>query len=203
MAAVITAIGSVLAGAAVGSVPSGYLIGIARGVDVRAVGSGNIGFTNVFRTLGWWGIPVLVADVTKGLLPVAVSPALGLLGPAVGLGAVLGHTFTPWLSFRGGKGVATALGASTLLCPRSLAAGMAVFAVILIAFGFVSLSSMSLAVVLAPFTALLYPGDGTLLGCTAIVGAIILVKHLPNIRRLASGAEPRFGPWTRIFRRGR
>ena len=99
---------SLLAGAAFGSVPFGHIAGRLNGIDIRRHGSGNIGFTNVQRTIGWaWAVPVLLLDVTKGLVPTAIARSFGLVPPLVGIGAILGHVFCPWLGFKGGKGVAT------------------------------------------------------------------------------------------------
>ena len=116
-----------IAGFLLGSIPVGYIVAKAKGIDIRATGSGNIGATNVWRALGWqWGVTVLAADILKGLLPTLAAVLLtrgqtqasgwapsgaAWLAMATGLCAVLGHTFTPWLRFKGGKGVATGLGA--------------------------------------------------------------------------------------------
>jgi glycerol-3-phosphate acyltransferase PlsY len=104
----LTGIWSLLAGAAFGSIPFGYFAGKLRRTDIRRHGSGNIGFTNVQRTIGWaWAIPVLLLDAAKGLVPTALSGGIGLVPPLVGIGAILGHVFCPWLGFSGGKGVSS------------------------------------------------------------------------------------------------
>jgi glycerol-3-phosphate acyltransferase PlsY len=121
----------------------------------------------------------------------------------VGAGAILGHVFTPWLGFKGGKGVATTIGVSAVLCTRSLVAGLGIYAVVLLASGFVSVSSLAFGMALPAFTAVLYPHDTALIAFTAAVGVVIFVRHVDNIRRLASATEPRFGLWLKLFRRGK
>lgn len=193
---------SLLLGAACGSVPFGYLAGRVRGLDIRTRGSGNIGFTNVQRTMGWaWAIPVLVLDVAKGLVPTALASSLGLLPALVGLGAILGHVFTPWLRFNGGKGVATTIGVSAFLCSWSLLAGLGVYLVVLLATGFVSLSSLAFAATLPVLTAVIYPGNVALLAVTVGITLVILIRHRTNIARLAARTEPRLSLWLRLFRK--
>jgi len=191
-----------LLGFACGSIPFGWLAGRLRGTDVRQRGSGNIGFTNVQRTIGWaWAVPVLLLDAAKGALPAVFAPGLGL-GPAlVGLGAVGGHVFTPWLGFRGGKGVATTIGAAAVLCPRALLAGLAVYLIVLLASGFISLASIALALLLPLLVAGFYQGDVLLLGCVTAMSLLVLLRHRANIDRLSAGTEPRLGLWLRLFRR--
>lgn len=182
--------------------PFGYLAGRFRGFDIRRQGSGNIGFTNVQRTMGWgWAVPVLLFDVAKGIVPVALATRLGLLPALVGLGAVCGHVFCPWLGLHGGKGVATTIGVSAFVCPRSLLVGLGTYLVVLIATGFVSVSSLAFALMLPPLTALLYRNDPWLLAFTIGLSLIILLRHRANIERLTHGTEPRLALWIRLFRR--
>jgi glycerol-3-phosphate acyltransferase PlsY len=193
---------SILAGSVLGSIPFGYAAGRVNGIDIRTKGSGNIGFTNVQRTLGWgWALPVLILDVAKGMVPAALAPLLGLNAPLVGLGAILGHVFTPWLGFRGGKGVATTIGVAAVLCFWSLLPGLCVYIGVLLATGFISLSSLALAVLLPVLTALIYHEDTPLLIFTAGVGAVVFIRHLSNIKRLAAGTEPRLNLWLKLFKR--
>jgi len=193
---------SLLVGAAFGSIPFGYVAGRLNGIDIRQHGSGNIGFTNVQRTMGWtWALPVLLLDAAKGLAPTAMSHGFGLIPPLVGIGAVLGHVFCPWLEFKGGKGVATTIGVAAFLCPRALIAGLGIYLVLLAATGFVSVSSLAFAVALPALTALFYRGGGLLLLFAVGVGAIIVVRHVSNMRRLAAATEPRLGLWLRLFKR--
>jgi glycerol-3-phosphate acyltransferase PlsY len=193
---------SLLLGAAFGSIPFGYIAGRLSGTDIRTRGSGNIGFTNVQRTVGWaWAAPVLVLDVAKGLVPTALAAHLGLVPALVGLGAVLGHVFTPWLRFNGGKGVATTIGVAALLCPRSLLAALLLYLVVLLVSGFISLSSLAMAAALPLLTLAFYRHDLYLLLLTLGIGAVILVRHRSNIQRLAARTEPRLSLWLRLFRR--
>ena len=193
---------SLIVGAAFGSIPFGFLAGRLNRVDIRKRGSGNIGFTNVQRTIGWaWGIPVLLLDTAKGLVPTAVAHDFGLIPPLVGTGAVLGHVFCPWLRFNGGKGVATTIGVAAFLCPRSLFASLGVFVLILAITGFISASSLTLAVVLPLLTAVFYKGNLALLLFAVVVALIIIVRHTANIRRLAAGTESHLGLWLKLFRK--
>jgi acyl phosphate:glycerol-3-phosphate acyltransferase len=193
---------SFLAGAAFGSIPFGYIAGRLRGLDIRRHGSGNIGFTNVQRTIGWtWAVPVLLLDIAKGMVPTAVARGLGLIPPLVGIGAILGHVFCPWLGFKGGKGVATTIGVAALLCPRSLFVGLGIYFVVLAATGFISVSSLALAVALPILTAMFYRNSVLLLVFAAGVAVIIIARHVSNIRRLVAGTEPRLGLWLRLLRK--
>jgi acyl phosphate:glycerol-3-phosphate acyltransferase len=193
---------SLLVGAAFGSIPFGYLAGRLKRIDVRRHGSGNIGFTNVQRTIGWtWAVPVLLLDVAKGLVPTAIARGFGLVPPLVGIGAVLGHVFCPWLSFNGGKGVATTIGVAAFLCPRSLFVGLGIYVAVLAATGFISVSSLALAVALPILTTMFYRNSNLLLLFTAGAAIIIMVRHVSNIRRLVAGTEPRLGLWVKLFRK--
>ena len=193
---------SLLTGAAFGSIPFGYIAGRLNGIDIRRHGSGNIGFTNVQRTIGWaWAVPVLLLDVAKGLAPTTFARNFALVPALVGTGAILGHVFCPWLGFKGGKGVATTIGVAAFLCPRSLLAGLGIYLVVLAATGFISVSSLAFAAALPVLTALFYR-DGVLLLVFAVgVALVIIIRHGSNMRRLAAGTEPRLGLWLRLFRR--
>ena len=193
---------SLLVGAAFGSIPFGYVVGRLNGIDIRRRGSGNIGFTNVQRTIGWaWAVPVLLLDVAKGLAPTLVAHGFGLVPALVGIGAILGHVFCPWLRSNGGKGVATTIGVAAFLCPRSLFAGLGVFALVLAVTGFISASSLTLAAVLPLLTALFYRGDVALLLFAIVVALVIFIRHAANIRRLAARTEPRLGLWLKLFKK--
>jgi len=193
---------SFIAGAAFGSIPFGYIAGRLKRTDIRRHGSGNIGFTNVQRTMGWsWALPVLLLDVAKGLVPTAIAHGFGLVPPLVGIGAILGHVFCPWLGFKGGKGVATTVGVAAFLCPRSLLVGLGVYLVVLAATGFISASSLALAVALPILTAVFYRDSAFLLVFAAGVALVIICRHISNMRRLAAGTEPRLGLWVKLFRK--
>jgi glycerol-3-phosphate acyltransferase PlsY len=174
-----------------GSVPFGLILTRLAGAgDIRTIGSGNIGATNVLRT-GRKGLALatLLADLAKGAVPVALASAW--LGPdvavATALGAVLGHCFPPWLGFRGGKGVATAAGVILGLTPLVVLPALAVFVLVVWATRFVSLGSI-LAAAAAPMAAWLL-GLHQAAELYLLVAALIIVKHHANIGRLLAGTE--------------
>jgi glycerol-3-phosphate acyltransferase PlsY len=190
----------------IGSIPTGFLVARARGVDIRTVGSGNIGATNAVRVLGKaWGIGVLLFDFAKGWLacrwvPVLVCGLLHLQHPpdqALGLalvaavGAVLGHNFTPWLRFKGGKGIATSAGALVALVPGALLIGLVVWIILFAATRYVSLGSLGAAIALPVATWFTTHGDPALTILTTLLGLMAIVKHRTNIRRLLGGTENR------------
>ena len=186
-----------------GSIPFGFiLVRIFRGQDVLKTGSGNIGATNVARSSLALGILTLVLDALKGVAAVAVTRALfpgrNVLAGMAALFAIVGHMFPIWLKFRGGKGVATALGSFTLLAPASLLVTAGIFVAVVLAFRFVSLGSI-VAVALFPVLAWLlhdYAGAPQVLGLMVIAALLIIARHHQNISRLLAGAEPRF-QWRR------
>ena len=191
MAAIILSLLSYL----LGSIPAGFLVGSSAGVDVRSAGSGNIGATNVARTLGWKkGLVTLFADVAKGFLPVMAAHLLDLgaaAAAAAGLAAFAGHLYPVFLGFKGGKGVATAAGVYLAAMPLGAPVVLGVFALALLAGRRVSLASM-LAGVLAPVVAwaLSYPQEVAWM--SLIIGILVVLRHWENIRRLLAGEEPRF-----------
>jgi glycerol-3-phosphate acyltransferase PlsY len=206
MAAALSVVGCLLLAYVSGSLPFGLWLGLGlRGVDVRTVGSGNLGATNVYRELGPpIGIATLVLDVTKGALPVWLIPGAGFAhafpggaawcAVAVGITAVAGHVWTFLAGFKGGKGVATTVGVLLALSPPAFAVFVAVFVATLLLTRFVSLGSIlgSLAFVLA--LARLTP-DGVrspqfLLGVALAV--LVIARHRENIARLAKGEERKF-----------
>ncbi|MBN2464180.1 glycerol-3-phosphate acyltransferase, partial [candidate division WOR-3 bacterium] len=193
---------SLVVGAAFGSIPFGFFAGRFRRIDIRRHGSGNIGFTNVQRTIGWaWAVPVLLLDVAKGLVPTALAHDFGLIPPLVGIGAILGHVFCPWLGFNGGKGVATTIGVAAFLCPRSLFVALGVFVLAVLVTGFISASSLALTVALPLLTGLFYRGNTALLVFSVGVAIVIVVRHVANIKRLAAGTEPHLGLWLKLFKK--
>lgn len=211
-----------LAGFLAGSIPFGLLIAKAKGVDIRKHGSGNIGATNVGRVLGKpYFFLCFTLDFLKGFVPTLaagwlagalgkldLAPSLSLPWLGVMLATVVGHVLCPWLGFKGGKGVATALGALLAVFPALTIPGIATFVVFLIALrtmGYMSLASMvagvSLHVLIAAFMA-----NAPLLGYQRppiahavpfvalgfILGALVLYTHRTNIQRLRAGTEPKF-----------
>jgi acyl phosphate:glycerol-3-phosphate acyltransferase len=183
-----------------GSVPTGYLLGSRAGIDVRKAGSGNVGATNVARVVGkWQGIATLIADAMKGFIPVFVAARLNLsLGAAAlaGMAAFLGHLYPVFLAFRGGKGVATALGVFLGLAPLATLVLIVIFAAGMLATRIVSLSSM-IAAAAAPIVLWFfsYPPDVIVTG--AFLAIMIVWRHRANIKRLVYGTEPKFGASSR------
>jgi glycerol-3-phosphate acyltransferase PlsY len=179
-----------------GSVPTGLLLARAfGGVDIRTKGSGNIGATNVYRTLGRKvGILTLAGDCLKGVIPVLVAKALELPDiwiAAVGVAAFLGHIFPVFLRFKGGKGVATALGVFLAASPLAVLAALGVFIVVLVAGRFVSLASITAAACMPAFTALI-DRKPMIVAMSLLIAAIVIAKHRENIQRLRNGTESKF-----------
>uniref|UniRef100_A0A7C4LJK6 Glycerol-3-phosphate acyltransferase n=1 Tax=Schlesneria paludicola TaxID=360056 RepID=A0A7C4LJK6_9PLAN len=200
-----TTLGIALAGYLAGSIPFGFLIARwVAGIDLRAVGSGNIGATNASRVLGKkWGSLVLALDASKGLLPAWLLPLLFALPPearlhggvVAGVSAIVGHSFPIWLGFRGGKGVATSLGVALVLAPWGTLAAAAVFATVFGATRIVSASSLAAAIGFAIFQWFLLqpdPWSAEKWGITAFslgIPLLIVVRHHSNIARLLRGEE--------------
>jgi glycerol-3-phosphate acyltransferase PlsY len=190
-----------------GSIPTGYLVAKARGIDIRTVGSGNIGATNVFRHLGTpAGVFVLLADAAKGLVAVMVvsnlvasafhisagSQTHEWLRLVAGFTAILGHNYTCWLNFKGGKGIATSAGVIGALVPWSLVIILSVWLIVLALSRFVSLASIAAAATL-PFAAWLTRESLTIIIITALMAVLAIYKHKANINRLLNGTENRIG----------
>ena len=190
-----------------GSIPSGFLAASAHGIDIREVGSGNIGATNVSRALGRGaGIAVLLADCFKGWFAVEFLPRLVfvLLGvPAeaqtrelsqilAGLCVVLGHNYTVWLKFKGGKGIATSGGVLVALVPWALLIILGIWIVVFLISRYVSLASIAASFAL-PFATWLTDRRPLFVIVTAVMGALAIFKHHANIGRLLNGTESRFG----------
>jgi acyl phosphate:glycerol-3-phosphate acyltransferase len=179
-----------------GSVPTGLLLGRLYGIDVRQEGSGNIGATNLYRTVGRKvGIMTLIGDCLKGMLPVLLAWKLGGLGDQmqawVGLAAFCGHVFSIFLLFKGGKGVATALGVYLTLAPLAVLGAVVVFALLVFIWRYISLGSIIAAAVM-PLIIWFRPHSQQLLIATALISAIVIIKHHANISRLVSGTESAF-----------
>jgi len=198
---------SAIEGYLLGSIPTGYLVAAARGIDIRTLGSGNIGATNVFRFLGVpAGVFVLLADAFKGWLAVVLAtqlvwswyqPAGGQqarewLAIIAGLSAILGHNFTCWLHFKGGKGIATSAGVLLALVPLALPIILGVWTLIFMLTRFVSLASISAAAML-PLAALVTRESLTMIIVTGAMGGLAIYKHKTNIQRLLKGTENRIG----------
>jgi glycerol-3-phosphate acyltransferase PlsY len=183
---------SLVFGYILGSIPFGYIVGRIRGIDIRNRGSNNIGFTNVNRILGFvYAIPVLILDIAKGFLPTFFANHMGFIPAIVGLGTVLGHIFTSWLSFKGGKGVATSIGVFLALTPIALACSIGVFILVLSIFSFVSLASLSFVVSLPVFSFFIYSEQKIFFLLALFVAIIVIIRHKDNIRRLIQRTEPK------------
>lgn len=184
-----------------GSIPFGYLLVlIFKGEDVRSSGSGNIGATNVARKSPALGVATLVLDAAKGLAAVLVARALfggrdqQLIMTVAAFFAVLGHLFSVWLKFRGGKGVATSLGAFILLTPKSILCMVILFLLIAVALRYVSLGSVAAAVAFPVLAwALREYSDPRQVALIAAVSLLVIWKHRQNIGRLAAGTESKLG----------
>jgi glycerol-3-phosphate acyltransferase PlsY len=179
----------------IGSIPTGLLLGKAYGVDVRKEGSGNIGATNLYRTVGRKvGIITLIGDCLKGLLPVVLVKFSALppeFAAWVGLAAFCGHVFSVFLKFKGGKGVATALGVFLALAPLAVAIAIALFAVLMFFWRYVSLGSIAAAAIM-PLAVFLLGESRIVTTVTFIIAMIVILRHHENIKRLLSGSESKF-----------
>lgn len=181
-----------------GAIPFGFIAGKMRGIDLREKGSGNIGATNTLRVLGVGpGVTVLLLDAAKGYAPVALAQDVLRLGGwwtlAVGLSAVLGHTYSPYVRFKGGKGVATSLGVLIGLSPIIAGGSLLVFVVTVALTRYVSLGSI-LGAITSAILFLLLPGYHLASKAFGLLAAFfILIRHRSNIRRLLAGTENRLG----------
>jgi glycerol-3-phosphate acyltransferase PlsY len=196
---VVILIGCAVASYFLGSIPTGFLWAKARGIDIRKVGSGNIGATNVMRALGKGpGAIVLFLDAAKGFLPVFVAPRLfpnpnpAALQIICCIFVIMGHIWTCWLKFKGGKGVSTSAGALLAILPLPLFCALGVWGIVFAIGRYVSLASICAAVAM-PIATWFLVKDRTLFAFTVILGAVIIYKHKPNIQRLLAGTENRIG----------
>ena len=186
----------------VGSMPTGYLLGRSRGLDIRQHGSGNIGATNVWRVMGRnWGLIAFAADFLKGFLPLYLVRTLSFPDVALwsvsvllvicGLAAIIGHNYTPWLGFKGGKGIATSAGVLGALMPWVLALALSLWIIATLITRTVSIGSLLAAVVLPPAAAWFYPGEWVYFGLATLAGGLAVWRHRSNIQRLLAGTESR------------
>jgi glycerol-3-phosphate acyltransferase PlsY len=197
LTALLIALGAFL----IGSIPTGYLVARATGVDIRQHGSGNIGATNVFRTLGKpLGILVFVIDALKGFAAVWFASRFGggsdWSGIIAAVAAIAGHNYTPWLGFKGGKGIATSAGVLIALMPWAVLAIALVWFAVFFATRYVSLASISAAATLPAAVGALWfygcGGSAPLLGFSVLIAALAIWRHRSNIERLMAGTEHRF-----------
>ncbi|HEX9279203.1 MAG TPA: glycerol-3-phosphate 1-O-acyltransferase PlsY [Gemmatimonadales bacterium] len=188
-----------LAGAyLLGAFPTSFVAAkLGRRIDLRAHGSKNLGATNVFRILGWkYAIPVALVDIAKGAVPVALFGAWSGLSAAwaaaLGATAVVGHVFSPFVGFRGGKGVATAAGMFIALAPLAVAIALPVWGLSLWLTGYVSVSSIVASVTFPVWVRLTEPAAPPAFYASLALAALIVFSHRANIRRLLAGTESRF-----------
>ncbi len=212
LAYILTALGAYL----LGSIPTGFLVAKAKGIDIRSVGSGNIGATNAMRVLGKpAGIFVLLMDALKGYAACAIMPAMlyNLFFASswedmfvnhtlefqlrvkllAGVCAVLGHNYTCWLKFKGGKGIATTAGVYLALAPWALLVGLVVFVLAVLVTRYVSVGSIAAAIALPVTVWIMSPQNLFLCIVTTVLGALAIYKHKGNIQRLMAGTENRLG----------
>lgn len=190
------AFGFVVGAYLLGSIPFGLVLARLRGVDIRTVGSGNIGATNVARNLGKrLGVVVLLLDALKGALPMAVAIAIGLGDragemslAATGAAAISGHCFPVWLKFRGGKGVATAFGVFLTASPMAALAGFLAFVLLYARYRVASIGSLGAAVVI-PSVIALFSMPRWQLSLALFGAAVVFLKHRRNLARIFHGEE--------------
>jgi glycerol-3-phosphate acyltransferase PlsY len=191
-----------------GSIPFGYVAGRLAGIDVRKAGSGNVGATNVVRVMGKrYGYPVFALDVLKGFGAVKISMLIAsgrppewnspeIFGILAATSSVLGHVYSPWLEFKGGKGVATSAGALLALTPVATLIGVAVWIIVFWLTRYVSLASV-VATIALPMVILMIrspeeKSGKSLFYSSVCVAALVIWRHRSNLSRLIRGTEPRF-----------
>lgn len=196
---------SFVPGYLLGSIPFGFVVGKALGVDIRKQGSGNIGATNVLRTMGRkWGVLVFILDALKGLAAVLLierfvgGPHLSVAATGIiaGVGCILGHNFPVWLGFKGGKGIATSAGVLLGLAPLATILALTVWALTFYGTRYVSVASIVAAATLPTLIGIqqaVWRGSFDAIFWFAVVAAALAIwRHRPNIQRLLAGTEHRF-----------
>ena len=187
-----------------GAIPCGYLIARIKGIDIRTVGSGNIGATNVFRAVGkGWGVLTFLCDALKGFIPAGLFPILSkrffdcdggsTLAVACACLAIAGHNWPVYLGFKGGKGVATSTGALIGIAPAAAGLALLCWVVLFAATRYVSVASISAAGIVGIASWFLYLRTGLLIpSVLSLLGMVIIIRHKANIQRLLKGTENRF-----------
>ncbi|MCL6589783.1 MAG: glycerol-3-phosphate 1-O-acyltransferase PlsY [Firmicutes bacterium] len=190
-------IGVVILSYLIGSITFGDIAARIKKVDLRSQGSGNVGATNVFRTIGkGWGVAVLIGDALKGALAVWLGSLIGKIqgfDPAIitGIMAIFGHSWTIFARFKGGKGVATSLGVAVALVPLSSLVALGVWVAVFLAAGYVSLASVSAAISFPVAVYLFYNQDPYRILFALVIAILVIYKHRDNIKRLLNGTEHR------------
>jgi glycerol-3-phosphate acyltransferase PlsY len=187
---------SFLIGFLFGIIPFSYMLGLLRGVDLRKVGSKNIGATNLGRTLGFPFFALgFVLDTLKGVVPVLLAHSLFGFGTLAGAGAILGHVFNPLFHFRGGKGVATTIGVAIALITKSFALALGTWLIVYLSTFLVSLASICFAVFLPLFAVILQEGTVWDRILFIVIAIVVVYAHRSNIQRLLNRKEPRTILW--------
>jgi acyl phosphate:glycerol-3-phosphate acyltransferase len=180
-----------------GAFPTSFIVGKIKGVDLRKLGSGNLGATNAYRVLGWRAaLPVFIVDIFKGWFPTYFFPRwdnsdAALLAFAYGAAAIIGHVFSIYVRFKGGKGVATSTGVLLALAPFAVVTGFIIWAALVFTTGFVSLGSIVSAAAL-PLVILLRDGTTPIFWLAVGLAAFVIFAHRANIKRLLRGEEHSF-----------
>jgi acyl phosphate:glycerol-3-phosphate acyltransferase len=182
----------------VGAIPTSYLVGRGvHGIDLRRHGSGNLGATNAFRVLGWRSaLPIFVIDILKGFAPVFLLPRLDGAGTigwtlAYGAAAIIGHMYSAYVGFRGGKGVATSAGVFLALAPLAVLGGLGIWGLLVFTTGYVSLGSIAVAAAL-PFLVFATGAAREVLALSVVLAIFVIFAHRANMKRLLRGEEHRF-----------
>jgi acyl phosphate:glycerol-3-phosphate acyltransferase len=187
-----------------GAIPIGLLLSLLKGIDVRTVGSGNIGATNVFRSVSKpLGVLTFIGDAVKGFVPAYVFPILGKcltgtcqgseIGILCGVAAIVGHNWPVYLKFKGGKGISTSAGVLLGIAPAAVGIGLLSWIVLFVTSRFVSIASIGAAIVVPVVSWTMYAKHGRLLPIVlTILGVLAVWRHKSNIQRLIDGTEHRF-----------
>ncbi len=185
-----------LIGFGFGTIPFSYLIGRAKGINLREIGSGNIGATNLGRALGLkFFLLGFILDALKGVVPILIVSSLSYEPALAGLTAILGHIFNPFFRMRGGKGVATTLGVVVILFPRAFLGALIFWLLVYLTTYLVSLASISTAVLLPVIVILLRLGSVSDRILLIIIAVSVIYAHRQNIKRLINGREPKTILW--------
>jgi acyl phosphate:glycerol-3-phosphate acyltransferase len=180
-----------------GAFPTSFVVGKAKGVDLRKHGSGNLGATNAFRVLGWRAaMPVFLIDIAKGFVPAFFFPQwddspAATLALAYGAAAIVGHVFSIYVRFKGGKGVATSAGVLLALSPAAVGISLLIWGALVYATGYVSLASIVSAALL-PFLIFMLDGATPVFWLSVALAAFVIFAHRANIKRLLRGEEHSF-----------
>lgn len=180
-----------------GAIPTSYIVGRIKGIDLRQHGSGNLGATNAYRVLGWRAaMPVFIFDIFKGWFPTFFFPrwdhsSIELFALAYGAAAIVGHVFSVYVRFKGGKGVATSAGVLLALAPLAVLVGLVIWSALVFTTGYVSLGSIVAAFVL-PFVIYFTHGVSPILALASALALFVIFAHRTNIKRLLRGEEHSF-----------